>query len=236
MSETVAVMQPYFLPYLGYFHLLNAVDTFVVHDKVKYTKKGWINRNRLVYAENIEYITLPLKKDHDTKYIDQRYISEEWQKQKEKHQRKVRQHYSNRDNFSSAMNLFKKLSDYDDLNLFNFIFSSIKCIAQELDLQTKIVRSSDLGDFSCVVGAEKVKAICRAAKATKYINAVGGQKLYDRTDFETAGIEINFIQSKTIPYDQKREIFIPDLSILDFLMSVSTIEDRKKYLRSYELI
>ena len=60
-----AIMQPYFMPYIGYFQLINAVDKFVIYDNIKYTKKGWINRNRILVNGKDQYISLPLKKDSD---------------------------------------------------------------------------------------------------------------------------------------------------------------------------
>jgi len=67
MTETVkvAIMQPYFLPYIGYWQLINAVDKFVVYDNIEYTKKGWINRNRFLQNGKDELFTIPLKKDSD---------------------------------------------------------------------------------------------------------------------------------------------------------------------------
>ena len=59
----VAIMQPYFFPYIGYFQLINAVDKFVIYDNIEYTKKGWINRNRILKEGVDLMISLPLKKD-----------------------------------------------------------------------------------------------------------------------------------------------------------------------------
>ena len=64
----LAIMQPYLFPYIGYFQLMNAADEFVVYDNIKYTKKGWINRNRILVNGSDAYINFPLKKDSD--YLD----------------------------------------------------------------------------------------------------------------------------------------------------------------------
>ena len=71
-------MQPYFFPYIGYFQLINAVDKFVVYDNIEYTKKGWINRNRILVNGTDSYITLPLKKDSDFLNVNERYLTDEW--------------------------------------------------------------------------------------------------------------------------------------------------------------
>ena len=60
-GRTLGIMQPYFLPYIGYWQLLSAVDQFVVYDNIKYTKKGWINRNRFLRDGTDAVFTIPLK-------------------------------------------------------------------------------------------------------------------------------------------------------------------------------
>ena len=73
----VAIMQPYFLPYIGYFQLISAVDVFVIYDEVEFTKKGWINRNRILMNGAPEMVSLPMKKDSDRLDIVQRKLSDD---------------------------------------------------------------------------------------------------------------------------------------------------------------
>ncbi len=70
----IAIMQPYFLPYIGYFQLMNAVDEFVIYDNIEFTKKGWINRNRILANGSDSYVTLPLKSDSDYLCVKDRYL------------------------------------------------------------------------------------------------------------------------------------------------------------------
>ncbi|NCO32134.1 WbqC family protein [bacterium] len=72
----IAIMQPYFFPYIGYFQLINAVDEFIIYDEIEYTKKGWINRNRILVNGKDEYITLPLKKSSDFLNVNERYLAD----------------------------------------------------------------------------------------------------------------------------------------------------------------
>jgi len=74
----IAIMQPYFFPYIGYFQLVNSVDEFVIYDNIQFTKKGWINRNRILVNQNEDYISLPLKKDSDYLNVNQRFLSDAW--------------------------------------------------------------------------------------------------------------------------------------------------------------
>ena len=78
----IACMQPYFLPYIGYFQLISAVDKFVVYDNIKYTKKGWINRNRMLLNGCPEVFSLPLKKDSDYLNVVDRQISSDFDHRK----------------------------------------------------------------------------------------------------------------------------------------------------------
>ena len=76
----LGIMQPYFLPYIGYFQLIKSVDKFVVYDNIQYIKNGWINRNRLLQNSKDQYFTLPIKNDSNFLDINDRYISKNFDK------------------------------------------------------------------------------------------------------------------------------------------------------------
>src|SRR5690554_5299659 len=78
----LAIMQPYFLPYLGYYQLIAAVDVFVVYDNIKYTKKGWINRNRFLLNGQDAVFSLSLRKDSDSLDVRQRQLSPAFERAK----------------------------------------------------------------------------------------------------------------------------------------------------------
>ena len=82
MNKKIAIMQPYFFPYIGYFQLINAVDEFIIYDNIQYTKKGWINRNRILVNGKDQLFTLPIKKDSDYLNVLERTISETWVKER----------------------------------------------------------------------------------------------------------------------------------------------------------
>ena len=229
-------MQPYFLPYLGYFHLLAAVDTFVIYDDIEYTKKGWINRNRLFFGEKVEYIKLPLVKDSDYLTIDQRAISPDWSKEKLKHKRKLEQFYGRRKNFTLGMELFEEIGSYEDLNLFKFIHHSVLKVSQQINISTEIVKSSSVGNFSSLKGKEKVKAICKSLGADSYVNVISGIDLYDKDDFMAVGLDLKFVKSSLAPYDQLTNGFVPGLSVLDMIFSINDTDEMQQQLQNYELV
>ena len=84
--KTIAIMQPYFFPYIGYFQLIAAVDMFIVYDNIKYTKKGWINRNRLLNRGKNVIFSLPLKNDSDYLNVCQRELAADFNRDKLLHQ------------------------------------------------------------------------------------------------------------------------------------------------------
>ncbi len=89
----VAIMQPYFLPYIGYFQLINAVDKFVIYDNIEFTKKGWINRNRILVNGKDEFISLPITKASDFLHANQRYLASNFENEKNKILRKIKESY-----------------------------------------------------------------------------------------------------------------------------------------------
>ena len=129
----IAIMQPYFLPYIGYFQLLNAVDEFVLYDNIKFTKKGWINRNRILDPSGKdEMISISLKKDSDQCHINQRYISDEFDI--EKLLRKIESYYKKAPFFSESMPIIENIFRTPDENLFDYIYKSITLLCNHFEL------------------------------------------------------------------------------------------------------
>ena len=121
-------MQPYFLPYIGYFQLINAVDVFVLYDNIKYTKKGWINRNRILLNGDADYISLPLKKDSDYLNIDRRFLSDDWDIEKAAILNRIKEAYRKAPYFNLTFEVITAILRNEDTNLFGFLYSSIKQI------------------------------------------------------------------------------------------------------------
>lgn len=234
--SSLAIMQPYFLPYLGYFHLINSVDIFVIYDDIQYTKKGWINRNRLLFSGNVEYVTIPLVKDSDFLNVNQRTISHGWKKERSKILRKLEQSYRKRQNFEQGMSLSEQILNYNDKNLFNYIYHSVRLISHHLGSKTEIVTSSSIGDFSKYRGKDKVIELCKKIKADRYVNAISGMSLYDKDEFLSAGLDLKFVKSALAPYKQDKDVFEPGLSIIDMIFSISEETLLLQQMKNFELI
>lgn len=137
-------MQPYFLPYIGYFQLMNAADEFIIYDNIKYTKKGWFNRNRILLNGKDIYITLTLKNESDDLNVVERHLSEIWQLERKKMLQKIVGAYKKAPYFDSVYPIIEKIILYEDINLFRFILHSLVLIKEYLNIQTQIIISSTI--------------------------------------------------------------------------------------------
>jgi hypothetical protein len=212
----LAVMQPYFLPYIGYFQLLAAVDIFIVYDNIKYTKKGWINRNRILLNGTDTMFSLPLKKGADSFDIVERELAADFDRTKLLNQ--FRGAYGCAPHFEMTYQVLERIVQYKDENLFRYLHNSIVQLSEHLGIKTEIWISSEIAIDHDLKGQDKVLAFCEAVGADSYINTIGGVELYAKDDFRTRGIDLKFIKTRPFEYAQFGAPFVPWLSIIDVLM------------------
>jgi hypothetical protein len=216
----VAIMQPYFLPYIGYWQLMHHVDVFVVYDDIEYTKKGWINRNRFLSSGQPETFTLPLKKDSDFLDVRDRQLSDNFDADKRKLMRRLEAAYRNAPFYQEGKSLLADILASNEENLFQFIYQSIEYIHTRLGMASRLVVSSTLGISRQLKGQDRVIASCKMLGATEYINPIGGIELYDRNAFSAEGIQLHFQQVRLLEYYQHNHQFVPNLSIVDNIMFI----------------
>lgn len=209
-------MQPYFFPYIGYFQLIAAADKFVIYDNIKFTKKGWINRNRILLNGSDTIFSLPIKKDSDFLDIYERKLADDFDPKKLLN--KFKGSYKNAPYFKPTFLLLEEVMFYEDKNLFNFLKFSLIKICSHLEIGTEFLVSSQIGIDHLLKGQNKVIALCKKMDADIYINAIGGLELYQKTVFFDNDIDLKFIKSSPIEYRQFEHPFISSLSIIDVLM------------------
>jgi len=212
----LAIMQPYFLPYIGYFQLIAAVDSFVVYDNIKYTKKGWINRNRFLLNGKDAFFTLPLRKAPDDLDVVDRELTDSFNRTKLLNQ--FRGAYAKTPQFDAVFPLLQRIVSHEDNNLFGYIHHSIREVCAHIGIPTPIWVSSTIGINHDLKAQDKVLALCKACEAQTYINPIGGVELYSREDFTAQGVDLKFIKSRPFEYSQFGAKFVPWLSIVDVLM------------------
>lgn len=225
-TYTVAIMQPYFLPYIGYWQLMNHVDAFVVYDDIQYTKKGWINRNRFLLNGRPETFYLPLKKDSDFQDVRERQLSDTFHEEKASLMRRLEAAYRAAPFFAHGRSLLADVLDCNDMNLFNFIYNSLEVAHARLGMTSRLIVSSDLGISRELSGQGRVIATCKVLGATDYINPIGGVSLYERDTFAAEGINLSFQSVRPYHYPQFGDDFVPDLSIIDVVMFLGLASTR----------
>lgn len=212
----IAIMQPYFLPYIGYWQLMNAVDRFIVYDNVEYTKKGWINRNRMLLDCREETFTIPIAGASDNLHVVHREVAKEFIAQKLLN--KFESAYRKAPHYAATIELLSRILHNPERNLFRFIYSSIAEVAEYLQIETPLTIASAISADHSLKGQARVLDICRALTATEYVNPPGGIGLYDSKVFSEQGIKLKFLYPGDVRYRQFSEAFLPNLSIVDLLM------------------
>jgi hypothetical protein len=230
----VAIMQPYFFPYIGYFQLINAVDKFVLYDDIEYTKKGWINRNRILVNGADAYISLPLSNASDFLPVKERYLANTWETEKKKMLNRIKETYRKAPFFKETYALIEACLEFKNTNLFDFIFNSLSESLKFLNIQTPIIISSTIPLNPELKSDHKVIEICKLTNATHYINPIGGIPLYSKESFEQHGLQLSFLQSEGIQYAQFNHSFVPWLSIIDVMM-FNSVNDIKVFYCNYRL-
>jgi len=207
------------------------VDLFVIYDDVNYIKQGWINRNRILLNEQPYFITLRLKDASSFKKINEIEINAD----KKTILKTVHQAYTKAPYFSKIYPLVESIMSFEENNLAKFVSNSINEIVKFIGIKKIIVISSESGIGRGLKSQGRILEICKHFNGTHYINAIGGQYLYDKIEFEKSSIELKFLKTNSLFYKQFSNEFVPWLSIIDVLMFNSG-EEIKKMLDGFELI
>jgi WbqC-like protein len=187
---TVAIMQPYFIPYAGYFRLFAASDLFVIYDCVQFPRRGWVHRNRLLDAAGTErWLTLPLAKAPQSVLIrDLRFPPEAARALADR----LRPFPLAAREPLAAAPVLDALCDVRGSPV-DYIERLLERIVAYLGLPWRVMRSSTLGVPPSLRGQDRILEIARRLGARCYLNAPGGRELYDGTAFGAAGIELRFL-------------------------------------------
>lgn len=234
MGKKVGIMQPYFMPYIGYWQLMNAVDTYVIYDDVNYIKRGWINRNRILIDGKPVYFNIPIQGASQNKLIKDVNCSLT-DELAAKRLRAIELAYKRAKYFDDVFPMIERIINCGDIAIVDMIEKSFGEIVEYLDISTEIIRSSFIEKNDSLKGQDKILDICRVLGADEYYNAIGGQALYDGREFIKHGIKLSFVKTKDIKYEQFNGEFQPNLSIIDVLMFNSK-DDVKSMLGEFELV
>lgn len=229
---TLGSNQPYLFPYIGYWQLMNISDIYVISDSMQYMKKGYINRNNILINGQRHLFTLAVSGVHTETLINEVIVVNS---SALKIIKIIAHTYKKAPYFEEVYPILEQILLNDEKNLAKYLVNSIERIAQYLDMDTKFICLSDLQGETSLRGQDRVIDICKRVNADHYINAIGGQELYDTEDFLKEDIKLNFLKTGDIEYKQFYNEFVPNLSIIDVMMFNSK-EEIKEMLKKYVLV
>ncbi len=252
----LAIMQPYFFPYIGYFQAIKAVDEYMLYDNLYFSKGASMYRNKYVnHIGRTCFFMVPLKEKSSFKKISDVEVLDngKWRK---KMLLDFYMNYKRAKYFDDVYPILEKVINYPTNKLSELNYQSIKSVCDYLKINTKITTDTslfnDLEEKLLVEDVDetvfpnvklknwerkvvRILEICRMKHSNAYVNAIGGMSLYSKEDFSANGIDLNFVKTKDISYKQFGNDFVPNMSIIDILM-FNSVEEVHNLLDQYELI
>lgn len=193
MSNTkIAIQQPYFYPYFGYFKLINSVDKFLFFNDVQYIRRGWVNRNRI--SKDL-FITTPVLKTNRSRFINEIRIdySSNWH---HKHCRTLETRYGKKSLDHPIYLFYKNIPKYTFL--VDLLKDSIKNVCEFLQIKTELLDSEEIKINPVFKKQQRIIEICNRLNCKSYYNLPGGRKLYSEKDFLASNINIHFINTEEV--------------------------------------
>jgi hypothetical protein len=231
----VALMQPYFFPYIGYFQLMAACDVFAVFDEAQYIDRGWVNRNRILIDHSPQWITMPVTAaSHELPILQREYLLRD--RMAARLPLRISGAYRPAPFYARTIKLVEEILAFQDANVAAFNINLLRTIARFLGIETPIIRTSEMEKDSSLVGGERrVLDICSRLGAKTYINPIGGRELYSGETFAGRGIDLRFHSCEAPSYPQFGNTPVASLSIIDVLM-FNDLPEVRRMLRAYRML
>lgn len=229
--KKIAILQSNYIPWKGYFDLINMVDEFILYDDMQYTRRDWRNRNKIKTPQGLKWLTVPVdvKGKYFQKINETKLSDKDWGK---KHWQQIKQNYSKTKYFKEYKDIFEKLylnCDEELLSEINYKF--IITINEILGITTKIRWSSE---FELVDGqTEKLLGICKDCNADIYLSGPAAKDYFDEEMAKKENIKVEWMDySGYKEYEQLHPPFEHGVTILDLIFNEGP--DAKKYMKSFE--
>ena len=223
-------MQPYFMPYLGYFQLMALVDKYVIFDDVNYIKRGWSARNNILVNGQKYLFSISVSGGSQNNLYTDVVISDDFSKLR----KTIEMSYKKAPYYNETIQILDNIFQFHDKRFNYFIKNSFAQILEYVNVDTDLILSSSLNNDKDLRGQEKILDICKLLHADKYINTIAGQELYNKQLFKESGVELSFLVSELSPYPQLNKEFIPGCSMIDVLM-MNPVEKIKQLLNDFSL-
>lgn len=216
-SMRVTILQPSYLPWLGFFEQMHRSDQFVLYDDVQFTRRDWRNRNRIRVQEGSIWLTVPViqKNKYEQSLLETKIDnSTSW---KRKHLETIRCHYSKTPFFDLYFPWCEKVFNSEWNFLLDLSLETIQYLKGQLKINTPLLRSSELGGTGDKT--ERLISICKQLGATHYLSGESARDYISEKDFSKQGIELEYQEYQHPEYPQRYEGFVPFLSTIDLLFN-----------------
>lgn len=231
MDKKVAILQSSYIPWKGYFDIINMVDEFILYDDVQYTKRDWRNRNMIKTGNGLLWLTIPVKNkgQYFQKIKDTTISDAKWQR---KHFQSIIHNYSRATYFNHLKDYFENLyMKIDERFLSKINYHFIKSFCKLLGINTRISWSSDyrlVGDKT-----ERLAELCRQAGATEYISGPSAKEYINERLFQENGIKLTYMDYTGYPeYNQLFAPFKHEVSIIDLILNEGP--NAKNFMKSFK--
>jgi len=231
MSKKIAILQSNYIPWKGYFDMINMVDEFILYDTEQYTRRDWRNRNKIKTVNGTIWLTVSVqvKGNYFQKISDTKISEHKWRK---KHWTSIKNNYSKSKYFNDYKDIFDELYlNSDEMVLSKINYNFICAINKILGIDTKITWSEDYeikGEKT-----EKLLNICKQARATEYVSGPAAKDYFDEKLFEQENIKITWMDYSGYPeYSQLFPPFEHGVSILDLIFNEG--ENATKFMKSFK--
>ncbi|MCW6038515.1 WbqC family protein [Spirulina subsalsa FACHB-351] len=228
--KKIAISQSNYIPWKGYFDLINSVDEFILFDDMQYTRRDWRNRNKIKTNQGLIWLTIPVqvKGKYFQKIKDVQVENQNW---RQEHWKSIIHNYSRARYFVDYKEMFESLYlSFDTTRLSHINYQFLESICMILGIQTKISWSMD---YALVEGrTERLVSLCKQAEATEYISGLSAQSYLDEVLFQAENIQLTYMNYSGYPeYEQRFPPFEHGVSVLDLIFNEG--ENAKKYMKSF---
>lgn len=213
--NSIAIHQPNFIPWLGYFYKIAQVHTFVFLETVQYSNKGMHDFHYIKTPHGRLRLKIPVKVSFGDMISEVKLNNElQW---REMQLKQIELNYKKAPYFNNVFSDLCELYRLNDLNLADFNIRIIEFIARKFGFITQFVRSSDLS-VETLDKNERIYGICNLLNANTYYSGTGASVYQNEDDFRERGIDLMYSNFKPFAYPQSYGAFEPNVSVVDYLM------------------
>jgi len=217
-KKTIVILQPGYIPWLGFFNMMHSADLFIYHTDVQYDKQSWRNRNRIRTAKGFVWLTVPVQISGHSKSLIRDIRIDGGKNWRRDHLNLLKQNYMKAPFYEYYIDYFEELYANKWEFLIDVDLEIVNYLIKELGISTKVEYSTNF-DLKGLKGQDRVLAICEQAGATEYLSGPAGKAIYFEDEFRRKGVDLAWHNYPHPVYRQQFDGFVPYLSVIDLMFN-----------------